>query len=289
MRDDRSSYSELSTLADCEKKWWFRYLMRDRRPQTVQQRRGSHLHDLVAAWRQGDVEPAMQRLVDADLDPEQFEAISWVFDRYVRYYGPQGRPRVVANELKVESTDGRFGDITIETWVDEIVQVHNGGLWAVERKSMKDWRRLSSLDVDPQVSITVWNLQRNGWPIKGVLYDAIRTHVFAGTKPTQAFLKGLMAKHEGEKQDAYLDRIREAQEWQRIEEPLESSFRLEPQYRSEVHIAAALDEMAAGLARRRALAAGDAPMRNIGNHCDWCDYKYECWTGLEFNQDIEVV
>lgn len=286
MRDDRSSYTELSTLADCERKWWFKYLQRADDAQTVQQFRGSALHDLVAGWRQGDERPAVDRLYGVgERDIEEIEEILWLFDRYKRYYANMRRPRIVANELRVESELPGTG-ISILTFVDEIVQVSGGGLWAVERKSMNGWRRMSTLEVDPQVSITMWNLHLNDWPVEGVIYDAINTHHYVGTVPTQREIKRIAAEH-GEKLS--VDEIKLRQSAQRTEEPLESSFRMEWLTRNPEHIIAAMAEMVAGLKRRADLAAGDVPMRNIGQHCDWCRFKHECWAGLEFNTDIEVV
>lgn len=283
---EHTSYSELNTLAECERKWWYRYLHREERTQTVQQFRGSALHDLIGAWRQGDERPAVDRLNAAVasgqvITVEEMLQIEWLFDRYKRYYGGH-RPRIVATEFRVENKLPGT-DLSVLTYVDEIEQTETG-LWAVERKSMKDWQRMNLLDVDPQVTITVWNLRQDFPTLKGVLYDAIRTYRFVDSQPTLGDLKSLHAKRNGETVKTYTDRMKRVQHDARTEAPLEDSFRRQLLTRTEQEIEGALNEIYAGVTRVEDLKAGRRPIRNLGRHCDWCDHKLQCWADLQFGE-----
>lgn len=285
---NHTSYSELNTLAECERKWWYRYLQKNDRTQSVQQYRGSVLHNLIASWRRGG--EAVEALIeDLNIDGQteqiteaEFNQIMWLFDRYKRQYADDGH-RVVATEFRVENTLPST-DLTVLTYVDEIVQVPSGGLWAVERKSMKDWQRLNLLDVDPQVTITMWQLRQEFPTIKGVLYDAIRTHRFVDNEPTLRDLKGRMGRHTDESVKRFEIRVREQQKAERSEEPLSSSFRRIPLRRTEQDIESALNEIYAGVTRVEDLRAGRTPIRNLGRHCDWCDHKLQCWADLQFGE-----
>lgn len=282
------SYSELNTLAECERKWWYRYLHKADTTQTEQQYRGETLHKLIGSWRVGGED--LQRMTyeialevnNGDMPEAEGERILWLFDRYKRQWGTDGH-RVVATEYRVENPLPGT-DLTVLTYVDELVQVPSGGLWAVERKSMKDWQRLNLLDVDPQVTITVWNLRQEFPSLKGVLYDAIRTHRFADNVPTLAFLRGLVGRHTDESKKTFEARLKVIQQEQRTEEPTESSFQRIPLTRTEQEIESAVTEMYAGATRVADLRAGRLPIRNLGRQCDWCDHKLQCWADYRFGE-----
>lgn len=288
---DVTSFTELSLLADCEQKWAFRYIDGDRTEQSPAQRKGSWLHQLIAAWRQGDETVAMAR-IQAEWevnppDPQLEEDTLWLFNRYKAFYGPQHRPRIAATELRLVHPLP-YTDLTVVTYIDEMVHLPSG-LWAVERKSMRDWRRLNTLDVDPQVSLVLWQLREEGWPVKGLLYDAIRTYRW---KPKRRTLREI----EGELRTQGLvgkDLKEQAKLVQSIEPgteaPLADSFRLLPQTRTDYEIESALAEARKGVLRRAMLGAGLAPMRSIGFHCDNCDYRYKCFTNMGFDLDLTIV
>lgn len=281
---DLTSYSELSTLASCEMKWAYRYKEHEASEQTMPMAKGSAIHELVGTWWTGDEEMLAFKLNAILSAPESVEFandLEWLFHRYTQHYGAArngGALRVVATELKLLAPLPGT-DVEVVTYVDQIVQLRNRGLWAVERKSMKDWRRLNTLDVDPQVSIELWQLRNAGWPVQGLMYDAIRTYRWQPEKPTQKWLM----EHEG------LTRVQAKEQIDNhpgFERPIEDSFQLLYLDRHDAHIRAALEDARSAVRRRALLGAGEVPIRNIGMNCDMCPFKEKCWEGLAFPQEI---
>lgn len=247
--------------------------------------RGTAIHELVGTWWTGDEEllALKTRMIYESMSEEEWDHVSWLFDRYQQQYGAarnSGALRVVATEFKLLAPIPGT-DVEMVTYVDQIVKLRDRGLWVVERKTMKDWRRLDTLEVDPQVSIALWQLRSAGWPIEGLMYDAIRTYRWQPMKPTQAQImesegvnrataKELLESHAG------------------IERPVEESFQLLYLDRHDAHIQQALEEARAGVRRRAVLGAGERPIRNIGMACSMCPYREQCWESLAF-PSIEVV
>lgn len=293
---DVTGFSELATLAVCEARWAYRY--RDAEPQEPGGARyfGTQMHDLCGSWWiGGDV----QERAETDLHEltqngwEDAQRAAWLYDRYKRYYGKDrsnGFVRVVATELQLQRTLPGT-DIEIRSTIDQVVQLKGAGLWAVERKTMADWSRLDTLEVDPQVSIYLWQLREAGWPVRGLLYDAIKTYRWVPTQPTQKELKELHPRHIGsETTTDWTERIKllQALPENQHERPLEDSFRQEWLDRQPHHTEQALNEVYAATKRRRELLSGDHPIRNVGMNCKRCDHKVRCWSELGFAQEYQL-
>lgn len=302
------SYTELSTLAKCEMMWALRY--RDKveqpdEPRPIYFRKGTMLHELIHAWWIGG--DAQVRAEAAQLgESEDFDHaalqddVQWLYDRYTTHYGElraRGAIRVVETELKVINPLPHT-DVSVVTYVDQLVWVkdmgtHPDGLYVVERKSMADWQRLDTIDVDPQVGIAMWQLANAGWPVKGVLYDAMRTYRWKPEKPTQAAfieaadIAGTLPEFKTQKAQ---------REWAKAEieasagdeRPLEDSFNMLWLDRSAQQIVPVVTDMRAAVRRRAVLGAGEVPMRNIGTTCRTCSFRNECHADLIFPELFEL-
>lgn len=306
---DIVSYTELSTLAKCEKMWTLRY--RDKVDEPTERpiyfRKGSMLHELCHAWWIGG--DAQTRAEQRELGvPEDFnhaalqDDVQWLYERYTKRYGElraAGALRVVETELKVVNPIPHSG-VAAVTYVDQLVWVKGlkvghrelNGLYAVERKSMADWQRLDTLDVDPQVGIVLWQLRQAGWPVQGVIYDAMRTYRWKPEQPTQAALIEWRASEDA----VFASWTKKRQtEWAKLEQPhrtverpLEDSFQLLVTDRTGAQVNVIVDDMKAAVRRRALLGAGEVPMRNIGQTCKSCSYRNECHADLIFPELMEM-
>jgi hypothetical protein len=307
---DLVSYTELSTLAKCEQMWAYRYRDKvaepDERPVYFQ--KGTELHELIHAWwiggdAQQRAEASFERRSLAAFEEfddrliTMFDDVKWIYDRYTMRYGAmraRGELRVVETELKVVNPIPHSG-VAAVTYVDQLVWLKDKGLYAVERKSMADWQRLDTLDVDPQVGIVLWQLRQDGWPVQGVLYDAIRTYRWKPEKPTQTALIEAEIESNPEFTSEYVTK-REQTAWARlqlethpgVERSIDDSFQWLTTDRTGANLAVLEDEMRTAVRRRAVLAAGELPMRNIGTTCRTCSYKNECHADLIFPELLEL-
>lgn len=287
MRHDRTSYSEAALLAHCEKAWTYRYLGERRAFEpSVAMQRGTFVHDVVATWWD-DPTRGMASIVnkwgeEGQQLPDDGE---WVALRYEERYDETrqaGDLRVIGNELKlVVRVPGTQVDLVL--YIDQLVLDRAGQMWIVERKTMKDWRRLDSIDVDQQVSLYVWAFRQAGVPVVGAIYDAIRTYRWQPEKPTiTALAAEVMAGTTSTKKEA-MESARALQAAHPgVERPVEDSFRSLWLERTPDQLDEAVADLQAAIQRKALLAAGLRPMRNIGMRCSTCDYRTECWEGLAY-------
>lgn len=246
-------------------------------------RKGTGIHELAGTWWTGDDEALAGKLAEIELsleDDEQLLADTlWLFDRYRRHYGRarnSGSLRVIDTEHKLLAPIPGT-DVSLVTYVDQIVKT-SSGLWVVERKTMRDWKRLNSIEVDPQVTIELFQVRNAGWPIKGVIYDAIRTYRWKPEKPTQKWLM----ENEGLTREQAKQQI---ELHPGIERPDDESFQLLYPDRHPEQITEAVADMQTAVRRRALLAAGERPVRNIGSACDNCPFREKCWNELSFGSD----
>lgn len=225
---DHTSYSELSTLAGCEQRWWYRYV-EDREDQPSDAMKlGTSMHEFADAFWCWD--PLV-------IPPEA----EWLAERYMQHYADQRNSvKVIESEMNLEWP---LGATKLVGHIDGLYKI-DGKQWLVERKTMRDWRRLDSLDVDLQVSLYCWLARKNGIEFEGVVYDAIRTYA-----------------------------------WKRDEHPTSDSFQWLYLDRTDEQIDRAAQWALNLSARAHELASGElVPVRNLAAHvCGMCPYKVACW------------
>jgi len=256
VRFEQTSYSELSLLARCEKAWAYRYLYRVKLPdRSVALQRGSFVHDVVAAWWDNPDTTMTEQVVSwRQVNGATPEDAEWVVDRYEQRYmqaRTEGGLRIIGHELRF-TVPLPGTQVTVLAYLDGLVLDANGLMWVLERKTMRDWRRLNAIAVDPQVSLYVWAARSTGLPVAGVLYDAIRTYRWKGDRPVDESFQSLWLA--------------------RTQEQLDET----------------VADMVAGVQRKALLASGMRPTRNLGMACDMCDYRERCWESISFGAGTGV-
>lgn len=228
------SVSEIGSLAACEMKWHLSYGQAERpeQSQSAAMARGTEVHRLVQHWR-----------LTGGVLPSEDEMAAWLIGRYAEHY-THDRWTVHAIEqpfaVKLDGWNGHlfgFFDGLIET----------NALWLHEIKTMARWDRLAQLPVDRQVSLYIWAARQSGIPVKGVCFDAIRTH-----RPV------------------------------RKELPLAESFERVWIERTDEELAEAVVELESALHLRDSIQAPlhRRPIRNVGSNCSWCSVVTDCF-GIE--------
>ena len=232
---DAISFSELSSLAVCEKRWCLQYGP-EKQPKdrgTGAMWLGTEFHRLYEHWWH-----------TGEILPSEMPKASWLIDRYSRYYaGECGKVRMIGTEVPfaVRMAWGPY----LFGYLDSIFEVKTGpyrGLWVGECKTMDNWSRLKQLPVDMQVTLYGIAARLSGVPVRGVMFDAIRSY-----------------------------------QW-KVERPLAESFERQWIERTPEQEADALAELMAATSVRRQLMAGERrPLRAIGMGCGTCRVKVACY------------
>lgn len=264
------SHSAQVDLVTCEKRYhWSRIAKLPVEPSKAMAK-GSFIHALLGAWWGGKpwqeeamtqvqewrdahpyIDPMTGELGHAP-DPEWMADMTWLMDRYDRFYaGGRDEVEVVAIErpfkVRVPSKYAWFTG----RW-DMLVRDQQGRLWVVEWKSMSDWDTLEQYVWAPQLSLYYWA----AWADKTL-----------GERPYGILLDALKTYH-----------------WVK-DRPLEDSFRRRWLDRSPEQLDNTIAELAAGMVRARELRKGAFPLRNVDRHCGWCPFREPCRNELAFGDD----
>lgn len=295
-----TSFSELSTLSQCEEKWDRKYRLGlpDEAGPALQ--KGKLVHAGVNMLTEGvsganilDNTLSAGALMGAD--PETVDDALWLLKRYREHYSQFMRNvEVLASEVQMDVElpfliNGRH--VTLHGYADNLYRI-NGRVYLVERKTMADWSRLDLIDVDPQVSLYDWAIKQGhvlGHEVYGILFDAIRTYRWALQKPTQKEVIEL-AQRDGV---TWLN-AKERTEWARERVARHPGVEAHPPHESfeqlwidrtyEQH-AQALEWARRALLRRDDLTSMEGfggPVRNIGPFCKKCPYKTGCFDDMAF-------
>lgn len=242
---DSLSYSEAATLAGCEAKWHYSYVgEREDSPKSAAMARGSELHRLIQHW-----------WPTGEILPTEDETAAWLLERYAQQYQSDQQYQMIelleverpfAVDLGAPWSGHLFGFMDGVARVQGLVP--HEGLWIYEIKSMAQWTRLDQLPVDMQVSLYIWAARQSGLPVRGVIYDAVRT---------QRWVKG-------------------------PERPTSESFQRVWVERTDDEINDAVEQMYSAIALRDGLTGRRPrkPLKNIGQNCSWCFHQSACF-GLE--------
>lgn len=261
--------TEVGQMGKCEKAWEYRYVKDVPDPPNAAMTKGTLLHAIYAAWWKHGQPAALTEItadqVLAEIDPERHDEVAnmdpqakddafWLMLRFAVVYGGEDVWELVESELELEAeVDG----LLLQGRADALFRHKpSGDLYLGECKSMKDWRRLDILEVDPQMTHYYLLCQASGYPIKGILYDALKTYRWKG----------------------------------RDTHPPEDSVRRLFIHRTAEQCEASLDDLHAFNDRRLDIMSGARkPLRNITHFgsCSFCTYRPQCWEELAF-PDTEV-
>lgn len=315
-------YSELATLAACERKWAYRYGLELEEKGGDGAHLGTLLHvgtaqwlngrgtDLPASWdapsHSNDAEPGdvvTYRL--SDFKPEIVDKGRWLLGRYTAHYGsePPSHWNVISTEqwLTAQTPWG-----TLAGTADAIVEI-DGELWLFERKSYASKGRLDWVQVDPQLGVYDLLVEANfGKPAFGILFDGIYTYQWKPTVPTLAALiefaqaNGLVPATATKAQLREFARAAQADN-PGVERDPSESFQREYVDLSDDHRKATSNYLSAAVYRRNQLKNSDYPLGmeytealldstipNIGRQCGYCDFKSRCWSELGGVDPVEV-
>jgi hypothetical protein len=265
--------SEVGTMGTCEKMWQYRYVLEQEDPASGPMIKGTLLHAYYAAWWKNgqpnnvfalgpdkvinEINPDHRDEVSDHLDkhPEVADDAIWLFGRFCKVHGGRNTFELVESELELEAeVDG----LLLQGRADALVRhVESGKLYLGECKSMRDWRRLDILQVDPQVTHYYLLLQAAGYPVHGVMYDALKTY-----------------------------------RWKRDEHPPEDSIQRIFLDRTAEQCEASLDDLRAFRANAEAIEGKvRLPLRNISSFgsCSFCNYRPQCWEELAFPETEIIV
>lgn len=315
-----TSYSELSTLADCEMKWLLRYGGPEYVPSEpgVAMQKGTLVHTGVGALMKGLPAVEIVRLMEDEaekmgVDLQTYEDAGWLVDRYRRHYSGLMANVTVEHAEKELKAKLPGTSVTIRGFVDEL-WIIDGKRWLVERKTMADWRRMNLVTVDPQVTLYYWLAQQNGLEPYGIVFDGIRTYRWALEKPTQkALIEAELAKvnepgphpgytapwneypwlevdpSESKRRTAWARDAVERHPGVEKHGPSESFEQLWID-RTPEQVEAALEWARTIISRRTAIKRTKRAIRNIGPFCHTCSVKEDCFDGLAFPEPvIEIV
>ncbi len=247
-----TSFTELSTLAGCEQRWWYRFMEHADNDPSRAMMLGTLVHEGAAAlyagekdWgRIGAVAQGMGLATDGS--DETVDKAAWLLERYFAYYGAdRSIVKVLGQELELKAKLPGT-DVTVWGHLDEVWQV-DGKVWVVERKTYGRRDRLDLLDIDPQITLYSWLARENGLDVFGTIFDGIYTYQWKGERALSESFDRL-----------YLDRT-ETQ----IEHALEWARRI--------------------LSRRTAVKRSKRPVRNIGPLCKSCSHREQCGEALSFS------
>lgn len=276
-------FSEMATLASCERKWAYRYALGSDEEAGHAAHLGTLLHVGTASWLNGDgvelparwdapshtngAEPGDREMyLLADFAPEVVAKARWLLNRYQAHYGsvPPSHWNVISTEqwLTAETPWG-----TLAGTADAIVEI-DGELWLIEHKSYGAKGRLDWVQIDPQLGVYDLLVEANyGKPAFGILFDGIYTYRWVPKQRTLADIKLkypkttrdvniMVGEVRAETTDEYSTRIKEIQASEPgIERDPSESFQREYVDLSDAHRDATRDYLAATVRRRDTLAA----------------------------------
>lgn len=265
------SYSELSSLADCENKWTLQYTGdRERFAPTKNMALGTEIHRLWGLWWDG-----------GNWENTEDQTALWVMRRYAQHYATSTmhlEMRQIEPLIWFQMPDGTwfFG------YADGLVyDTSTGEYWNAEAKSAAQLTASVYLEQQLQQKLYVLAWRSRGVPVVGSMLDVLCT-TGADQVETQAdAYKRHRAAGKSTLEAAQLkktDRLK-------VELPLAESFDRRWLRYSDGDLLRALGEAHSAVSRRGDLRSGHLlPMRSVGWSCDRCFVQPQC-----FNLDVGEV
>lgn len=204
------SYSEASYFAQCEEKWRYAYPLKKQGKPSQAMLKGTAVHNFAEAFWNGDETFEWPE----DINPDTAGDAQWLMGRYKAMYTEMRDSetlKMVEHEAELSAMIPGTR-VTLTSHIDALATDKTGAFWVVERKTMKDWRRIEFLRTDWQITLYYWLMQANGYPVEGVAYDAIRTYRWTRDEhkhpPSDSFQWLWLMRNEGQVESA-LENLRQ--------------------------------------------------------------------------------
>lgn len=162
---DAVSFSELSTLAQCEAKWHYAYnVERDEEiAGSKAMRLGTEVHRLWGTWQ-----------MDRTWGESDDETAAWLMGRYVEMYDAEWQ-HVAFRDVEMPLVARLPWGPQFFGWADGLAD-KDDELWLVELKTTANLSAVQYLTQTLQTRLYVWALRQMGYPVVGALLDVIRSH-----------------------------------------------------------------------------------------------------------------
>lgn len=260
------SPSELSTLAQCEWKWHFKYEQEEEDPPGPALQLGTLVHKWGEAWHSGEGAVLPSYWVDdylvyvkgvapkdaivhlSDFPEETIVTAEWLAGRYEEHYGP--RPpenwEIIATEPFIPFD---FGDgVQVICRADHLIRIHDDeeyeGLWLREMKSYGRNSRLELTTISPQeTTYLIGAEEAYGERPRGILFDGVYTYQWVKPRPAV------------------------------------DSFQRIWTNRNEEQVQLALRQLGAAVDRKYELIGQPitSALANVGPLCTSCNFKHQCF------------
>lgn len=158
---DAISFSEIGTLARCEKAWTYSYdTEREDTGASKAMQLGTDTHALWGAWHMGESSTS------------ENETAIWLMRRYAEQYdGDTLRMLDVEVPVAAKLPGGQY----FFGWADGLA-MYKRQLWVVELKTTQTLSNAEYLQQTLQTRLYVWALRQMGTPVVGALLDVIRSY-----------------------------------------------------------------------------------------------------------------
>lgn len=161
---DALSFSEIGTLARCEKAWEFSYRgEREETPASKAMALGSEIHRLIGTYHMTGV-----------LDATDDELAAWLLARYAERYESDKTTYIGVEWPLVAKLPGYKAPYFFG-YADGLF-VEQREMWVDETKSTATLTNADYLVEQLQTPLYVWALRQMGYPVVGARLDVIRTH-----------------------------------------------------------------------------------------------------------------
>ncbi len=244
---DAISFSEIGTLARCEKAWDYSYnTEREDTPASKAMQLGTDTH---ARW--GDYH--MYGTVPLPSEGAE-ETSAWLMQRYAEYYSDDKTGLTKSFLLKCIDVEVPVAALLpagpyFFGFADALFS-YKRKLWVGELKTTQNLSNAEYLAQQLQTKLYVWAFRQMGVPVAGAMLDVIRSF-----RPV------------------------------RKELPLADSFDRRWLPYSDAELIPAVLEAMSAVQIRKDISAGRAPLRNVGSSCSWCSHCAPCF-GLDVGEVI---
>jgi hypothetical protein len=317
------TFSEFATLAACERRWAYRYVLGEPEQASRAMTLGTLCHRWHESWLLGDGgvlsdswttdrapdgtqgDPVTLRL--GEFEPEVVDKALWLRDRFIECYGAQ--PPSSWNVIGAESYMEReftWGNLVGRT--DGFVEI-DGELWLIELKTYGARPGpLAYAQVSPQLGCySLLAEAKYGKRPYGVIYQGVYTYQWKPGVPTQATLIEEFGHLVVDGTPLHLHTKADQRAWAKVQQadpgnwtqrPAADSFdQIEVELGAE-HLRTSEQYLSAAVRRRRKLLLDGASvypdnvfedtLPNVGRHCSYCGFRPQCWADLGGVEPFEI-